>query len=77
MLFLDFFEMVWILKYYGYKIILSTKQYKKIVYGISYRPRLRLNCIYNIVNYSNMMKKGDNKSKQEIIRDDVRKHAKI
>lgn len=50
---------------------------KKIVHANSYRPRLRLNCIYNIVNYSNMMKKRDNKSKQEIIRDDVRKHVKI
>lgn len=50
---------------------------KKIVHINSYRPRLQLNCIYNIVNCYDIMKKGDNKSKQEIIIDDVRKHAKI
>lgn len=50
---------------------------KKIVHGNSYRPRLQLNCIYNIVNYSSITKKRDNKSKQEITRDNARKHAKI
>lgn len=47
---------------------------KKIVYGNSYRPRLQLNCIYNIVNYGNMTKKRDNTSKQEITRDNARKY---
>ena len=50
---------------------------KKIVHINSYRPRLQLNCIYNIVNCYDIMKKGDNKSKQEITRDNARKHAKI
>ena len=49
---------------------------KKIVHGNSYRPRLQLNCIYNIVNYSNMTKKRDNTSKKEIVRDNARKYTK-
>ena len=36
---------------------------KKIVHGNSYRPRLQLNCIYNIVNCYDIMKKWENKSK--------------
>lgn len=50
---------------------------KKIVHDSSYRPRLQLNCIYNIVNCYDIMKKRDNKSKQEITRDNARKHTKI
>lgn len=49
---------------------------KKIVHDSSYRPRLQLNCIYNIINYSNMTKKRDNTSKQEIARDNARKYTK-
>ena len=50
---------------------------KNIVHANSYRPRLQLNCIYSIANYSNMTKQRDNKSKREITRDNMRKHAKI
>lgn len=47
---------------------------KKIVHANSYRPRLQLNCIYNIVNCYDIMKKRENKSKREITRDNVRKY---